>query len=108
MVTWLVLLLVGPGFACNMFTDYCDNMEAGRVVREAGPGRVVREAGPSRVGAVKQVRLQDYCFKKLLLTLGLLYQVTETLDSLFGGSYNKQLRPGIGVRPTEVRRTTAY
>ena len=96
MVTWLVLLLVGPGFACNMFTDYCDNMEAGRVVREAGPGRV---------GAVKQVRLQDYCFKKLLLTLGLLYQVTETLDSLFGGSYNKQLRPGIGVRPTEVRRT---
>ena len=89
-------MLVGPGFACNMFTDYCDNMEAGRVVREAGPGRV---------GAVKQVRLHDYCLKSNFYPFGCCtYQVTETLDSLFGGSYNKQLRPGIGVRPTEVRR----
>ena len=29
-------------------------------------------------------------------------RVSDTLDTLFSHGYNKQLRPGIGTRPTEV------
>lgn len=78
----MILLLSATVRCCNLYNDFCDNMENGSVSEE-----VVR----LRRHAVENMTRDDVA-----------RHVSQTLDTLFGTGYNKQLRPGTEGRPTIV------
>ena len=81
----LILLLSPTVLCCNLYNDFCDNMESSM----AEVVRTRRQATVS--GAVVNMTREE---------VG--RHVSHTLDTLFGSGYNKQLRPGIEGRPTIV------
>lgn len=82
----LILLLSPTVRCCNLYNDFCDNMESGSV---SDVVRVRRQAMVS--GAMVNMTRDDVA-----------RHVSQTLDTLFGSGYNKQLRPGTEGRPTIV------
>ena len=81
----LILLSSPIVFCCNLYNDFCDNMESSM-------SEVVRARRQAVVsgGVINMTREE----------VG--RHVSMTLDTLFGNGYNKQLRPGTEGRPTIV------
>ena len=79
----MILLLSATARCCNLYNDFCDNMESGSVSEVA---RLRRKAD-----MVVNMTRDDVA-----------RHVSHTLDTLFGSGYNKQLRPGTEGRPTIV------
>ena len=70
---------------CNLYNDFCDDMEKGYIDNI----RVRRQA-------------MDYARQLNISQEEMGRRVSRTLDTLFNHGYNKQLRPGIGHAPTQV------
>ena len=82
----MILLLSATVRCCNLYNDFCDNMESGSVSEVA---RLRRQAMvPDMVVNMTRDDVARH--------------VSHTLDTLFGSGYNKQLRPGTEGRPTIV------
>ena len=82
----MILLLSATVRCCNHYNDFCDNMESGSVSEVA---RLRRQALVP--DAMDNMTRDDVA-----------RHVSQTLDTLFGSGYNKQLRPGTEGRPTIV------
>ena len=79
---FLIFLLPLTVNSCNVYNDYCDNMEW-------------EEDILSRYKRSDQEQMN-------LSRQELGRRVSQTLDNLFGRGYNQQLRPGTGDKPTQV------
>ena len=82
----MILLLSATVRCCNHYNGFCDNMESGSVSEVA---RLRRQALVP--DAMDNMTRDDVA-----------RHVSQTLDTLFGSGYNKQLRPGTEGRPTIV------
>ena len=81
---WIFLLPLAVK-SCNIYNDYCDNMEweddiLSRFSRYKRRGQEQMNLSRQELGR----------------------RVSQTLDNLFGHGYNQQLRPGTGNEPTQV------
>ena len=80
--SFLILLLPLAVKNCNIYNDYCDNME--------WEDNLLSRYKRSDADQLNLSREE----------LG--RRVSQTLDNLFGQGYNQQLRPGTGDKPTQV------
>ena len=81
----LFLLNVFLLSCCNVYSDFCDTMETSST---SLPLRMTRDMDTSVSANMTKLEMASW--------------VTGVLDNLFGAGYNKQFRPGTGLKPTQV------
>lgn len=83
----LFLLNVFLLSCCNVYNDFCDTMETSSTPLPLKP-RVTRDLDTTLSANMTKLEMASW--------------VTGVLDNLFGAGYNKQFRPGTGLKPTQV------